>query len=421
MLKQIGKAWLCRIFEAQVRRLRQSNQFMIIAVAGSVGKTSTKLAIGQTLSSNKKVLWQEGNYNDRLTVPLVLFNQTEPSIFNILAWLKILLNNQKQLSRPYPYEVVVLELAVDGPNQMSKFNYLEPDLVVLTAITPEHMEYFGSLNSVAEEELNVLSFSREALINIDDVAPEYLAKHHFLSYGTDPSADYSLSDVRQKGLEGQTIVINLADGHKVEASLSLVGIQGAKAALAAAACANRLGLTPEEINLALKDLKPFAGRMQILKGANHSTLIDDTYNASPAAVKSALDVLYKTSAAHRIAILGSINEFGNLSQTAHQEVGRYCDPDKLDLVVTIGQLAETYLGPIAAQNGCLVKSFISPYDAGNFVKNELREGTIVLAKGSQDGVLAEEALKILLADPQDASKLVRQSKYWLKQKEHQFK
>jgi UDP-N-acetylmuramoyl-tripeptide--D-alanyl-D-alanine ligase len=160
--------------------------------------------------------------------------------------------------------------------------------------------------------------------------------------------------------------------------------------------------------------------MQILPGVKGSTIIDDSYNASPAAVEAALDVLYAAKAPQRIAILGNMNELGDYSQEAHEEVGRYCQPDKLDLVVTIGADAEKYLVPAAREAGCRVEAFSSPYDAGRKVLSEMKTGAVVLAEGSQNRVFAEESLKILLDNPEDAKKLVRQSDYWMKIKRGQF-
>jgi UDP-N-acetylmuramoyl-tripeptide--D-alanyl-D-alanine ligase len=158
-----------------------------------------------------------------------------------------------------------------------------------------------------------------------------------------------------------------------------------------------------------------------LPGIKNSTLIDDTYNASPVAAKAALDVLYAGQAPQRIAILGSMNELGGYSPEAHREVGDYCDPSKLNLVVTIGKDANQYLAPAAAVRGCQVATFINPYKAGNYVGEQLQEGAVVLAKGSQNRVFAEEALKVLLANAGDADKLVRQSPYWRSVKAKQFK
>jgi UDP-N-acetylmuramoyl-tripeptide--D-alanyl-D-alanine ligase len=160
--------------------------------------------------------------------------------------------------------------------------------------------------------------------------------------------------------------------------------------------------------------------MQILPGIKNSTLIDDTYNSSPVAVRAALDVLYAGDAPQRIAILGGMNEMGDYSPQAHKEVGAYCDPKKLDWVVTIGPDAKQYLAPAAKEQGCQVKSFLSPYDAGHFVAGLLKESAVVLAKGSQNRVFAEESLKELLANPEDASKLVRQSRHWQDVKAKQF-
>ena len=101
-IKSVGKSLLSSLLEYQAKRLLNNNDLTIIAVGGSVGKTSTKLAIAKTIASWAEVIYQDGNYNDRLTVPLVLFNQTEPQIFNVWAWLKILISNEKAIKQTYP-------------------------------------------------------------------------------------------------------------------------------------------------------------------------------------------------------------------------------------------------------------------------------------------------------------------------------
>lgn len=418
-LKKIGKTIICSLLERQVKLLRKNNDFKIVAVAGSVGKTSTKLAVAKTLAASRKVIYQDGNYNDRLTVPLVLFGQAEPNILNPFSWLRILVQNAKVLSRPYPYDIAVLELGVDGPGQMKDFDYLKPEIAVVTAVAPEHMEYFGSLEKVAKEELSVLEFSKEALLNVEDIEPKYLPTKPYASYGK--NSEYSITGREEHGLSGQQISVHLPDVQTLEVDTQFLGQQGAKIVLAAAAVAHKLGLTLDETKTGIEQVQPFAGRMQILDGANGANLIDDTYNSSPVAVKAALDVLYSVDSPQRIAILGSMNEMGDGTAEMHREVGEYCDPGKLDLVVTIGGLANDYLASSAAEKGCRVEKFLNPYEAGEFVKGQLNEGAVVLAKGSQNGVFAEEALKQLLANPNDAAKLVRQSSAWLRLKTKQFK
>ena len=160
--------------------------------------------------------------------------------------------------------------------------------------------------------------------------------------------------------------------------------------------------------------------MQKLKGIKKSTIIDDTYNASPDAVKIALDTLYSYPATQRIAILGMMNELGGLSEIEHKKVGRYCDPKFLDLVVAVGKDANAFIARAAKENGCQVYEAKNAIDAGEFVAEKMKEGAVILAKGSQNGVFTEEALKPLLADKSDFRKLVRQDKYWMNKKRLTF-
>lgn len=418
--KKLGKAFLSRLLERQVGQLRRQNDFKVIAVAGSVGKTSTKLAIAKTLVASRRVRWQEGNYNDRLTVPLIFFGQTQPGIYNLLAWRKILRQNRRQLSKPYPYDIVIVEIGTDAPGQLKDFAYLRPDITVITAIADEHMAQFKTLDAVAKEELVPLSFSRQALLNVDDIPGQYLPESAFSSYSINGAADYSIREKKSRPLQGQRLSFNLPGSKRLDTEVAALGAQGAKIALAAVAAADLLGSTVEEINKGLKAITPVAGRMQVLAGKAGSIIIDDTYNASPIAAKAALDVLYGTEAKQHIAILGSMNELGDDSPTLHSEVGGYCNPKKLDLVVTIGREAAENLAPAAKNQGCKVETFMSPYEAGEYVQHQIKTGAVILAKGSQNGVFAEEAVKILLANADQARKLVRQSERWLKVKKSQF-
>ncbi len=413
-IKSVGKSLLCSLLEYQAKRLLKNNDLTIIAVGGSVGKTSTKLAIAKTIASWTEVIYQDGNYNDRLTVPLVLFNQTEPQIFNVWAWLKILISNEKAIKQTYPYKYAVLEIGTDGPNQLQRFSYLQPDLYVLTAISEEHMEYFLDLDSVAKEELSPLAFSKQALINLDTVQAKDLVKQPFMSYAETKQADYIIKQ------QADQLVIRLKDGNQLTIKTPLLGHQGAMIVLAAAAVNHWLGLSLAEIRASLASIESVSGRMQLLKGIRHSQIIDDTYNSSPLAAKAALDVLYDCVAKPKIAVLGSMNELGSYTESAHRDIGAYCDPKRLDLVITVGEVAQKYLAPAAKQNHCEVISFLSPYQAGQYLKDNLKANSVVLFKGSQNAVFCEEAIKPILLNSQDSAKLVRQSKTWLKLKAKQF-
>lgn len=414
--KTAGKIVLCRVLEWQVRRLKKKHDFLIVTIAGSMGKTSTKLAVAQLLEmAGRRVQYQEGNYNDRLTVPLVLFGRSMPELFNVPAWLAILKSNEQAIRQPYPYDVAVLEIGTDGPGQIAKFDYLQPDLAIVTAIAPEHMEYFGTIEAVAKEEMASVRTARNILLNVDDIPAKYLPEH-FNGYGMSADAEGYHAISSGEDLDGQYIAVHKDGRQIIAAQTRFLGIAGRKIVLAAVAAADILGLEKTAIGAGIQKLEPFAGRMQVLAGIKHSTLLDDTYNAAPAAVEAALGVLASAKTGQRIAVLGSMNELGNFEAEAHKAIGASIDPRQISLVVTIGRAAGDYLAPAAEANGCIVQAFLNPKKAGEFIRDQLQDGAVILFKGSQNGVFAEEAIKPLLKHESDSTKLVRQSAYWMKRK-----
>ncbi|OGL36004.1 hypothetical protein A3A68_02015 [Candidatus Saccharibacteria bacterium RIFCSPLOWO2_01_FULL_48_13] len=415
-MKNFLKNIVAGILGWQVRRLRRKNNFKVVAVAGSVGKTSTKLAIAQVLSQSYAVRYQKGNYNDLVSVPLIFFGQSMPSLFNPLAWLAIFWNNERILRKKYPYEIVVVELGTDKPGDIEPFSrYLRADFGVLTGIAPEHMELFADLNAVAKEELTLASLSNELLVNKDLCADEFLKEINgpFQSYGVKTPADYRLSGlVYDKNFAN----FKITHGHKLvlDGRHESISEPQLLSVCAAAGVADQFNMKAEEIEKGIRLIKPVSGRMRQLDGINNSLIIDDTYNASPEAVMAALNTLYRLNAPQKIAVLGNMNELGSYSQRLHEEAGRYCDPREIDLLVTIGSDASKYLAAEATKKGCVVETFDSPLTAGEYIKTKVKNGAVILVKGSQNGVFAEETVKKLLVDPADARKLVRQTPYWLK-------
>lgn len=390
-MKKFGKQIIAQRLGKQVKSLLQLHRPIVIAVVGSIGKTSTKSAIAQTLqAAGKKVRWQDGNYNDLITVPLIFFGNSMPSLLNPVAWTHLLRKHQKQLKRPYPYDVVVVELGIDGPGQMEQFaKYLEVDIAVVTAISPEHMEYFSSIDQVAKEELRVAEFAKHLVINTELVDTKYLKNLEFTPYDTctlPPSGD-------------------LAGAYSTAAARTVGGL---------------LGIDSKRLDIAVKAIQAMPGRRFELIGLNGARIIDETYNASPTACTEALHYLYKQPEKRKIALLGNMNELGVFSPAAHQEVGETCDPTQLEVVVTLGPDANTFLADAAEKKGCMVVRTQSPVEAAQALKGYLDKSTVLLAKGSQNNVYAEETVKLLLQDAADSSKLVRQSADWMKIKKKQF-
>lgn len=426
ILKGMIKDTITKVLEFQAKRLLKKHKPIIVAVAGSVGKTSTKLNIATVLSQKYKVLAHYGSYNTHIAVPLAIFDASIPlQLKNPISWLKVLLETQHKLNQPYPYEVLVLELGTDHPGEIEYFkNYIHPDIAVVTAVTPEHMEFFGTIDAVAKEELAIAHFSKETLINRDDVdvafsklVPEGI---NLDTYGTSGVAEYRFETQDVKPGQGFAGSFVSPEFGKQAMNLQVVGEHNVRTVVAAGAVGIKLGLSAGQVLAGMQAIRPVNGRMNLLQGLKDSILIDDTYNSSPIAAIAALQALYKFPTNQRIAILGSMNELGDYSPQAHKQVGDACDPALLDWVVTIGADAANYLAPIAEAKGCRVRTFTSPYEAGAFVHSVLQPQGVVLAKGSQNGVFAEESLKELLGGVDEDQKLVRQSSDWMAIKQAQF-
>ena len=402
-----------------VRRLYKRADFKTIVVVGSVGKTTTKHVIAQYLSNaGFRVRYQKGNYNDLVTVPLAYFGLPLPELYNPFSWLKTFWRMEHRLGQPYEYDFVVLELGTDGPGQIEQFaRYVRADVAVLTAIAPEHMQQFGALAAVAKEELSVHAFSDQLIVNTDNVSADFLTDVEYLSYGTSSDADYSVLFRK----DGQLSVLAKGSSTRITFSSRLVGRHIQKVTAAAVAVGESLGLTIERPDEALAQVEPMPGRMQLLAGIKGSVIIDDTCNASPEAVKAALDYLYTRPEGRKIAVLGNMNEMGKHSVEVHEELGRYCDPKQLYELITLGEDATEHLGRVARdENGVNTDAYSSPHRIGVYLRQIIDKDTVILLKGSQNKVFLEEAIKPILADPSDKTKLVRQSDDWLAIKHDQF-
>lgn len=411
--------------ESAVRKYFKKKDVKLVVVTGSVGKTSTKMAIATVLGEKYAVRVHDGNHNTHMSAPLAMLGIEYPdNVHSISSWIAVWRAIAIRMREKDDVQVVIQELGTDQPGDIAHFGkYLRPDIAVVTAVSPEHMEFFKTIDAVAQEELSVAAFTGLTVVNRDDIDQDfakYAQTSQIDTYGLGSGAEYQIILEPSNPLDGRIGQLVATEWGKVPVTLQVIGDQGVKAATAAACVGAKLGLTSQQVAVGLSKIRPVKGRMNILRGLEDSTLIDDTYNSSPLAVQAALATLYAIEAPQRIAILGSMNELGDTSAQAHEQAGLLCDPAKLDWVITIGSEAEKYLAPAAAQKGCQVKSFSSPYEAGGFAHSVLKPGAIVLAKGSQNGVFAEEALKVLLHATEEESSLVRQSDFWLGRKREQF-
>lgn len=415
-----------RLERAVKKYFKKHPEVKLVAVVGSVGKTSTKIAIGTVLNEKFRVRLHEGNHNSELSAPLAILGVEFPDdLRSIKQWRTTFKAVKERIKQPTDVDVIVQELGTDAIGQIPHFGaYLTPDITVVTSVSPEHMEFFKTMDAVAAEELSAANYSKWALINRDDVPGVYAAditNPNLNTYGTTDAAEYRFdtSDYSfEDGFSGIFIAPEWTT--PVPSTLQLLGEHSTRAAVAAGAVGVKLGMSELEVSQGMAKIRAVKGRMNVLRGVNESIIIDDSYNSSPLATASALRALYQMNVPQRIAVLGSMNELGDMSPAEHEAVGKLCDPIQLSYVVTVGEDAEKYLAPAAQKAGCKTLSFKSALEAGAFVHKYLEKNGAVLFKGSQGGIYLEEAIKIVLHATDDEEKLVRQSPAWLEKKRKFF-
>lgn len=421
------KSFIQSRLEKYVRQyFKMHPEVKLVAVSGSVGKTSTKTAIATVLSKKFRVRMLEGNHNTHMSAPLGILGVDYPeNVHSIGQWIRVFMAVRARISQPTDVDVIVQELGTDRPGDIAHFGtYLKPDIGVITAVTPEHMEFFGSIESVAQEELALASFSELAIINRDDIDgrfADFLTNQNIDTYGTTAAAEFRI-EIKdfdpEHGYTGWLVMSGFSETY--QADIRVVGEHSLRPITGAVAVAAKLGMGPKEIVEGVEDVVPVPGRMNLLRGMEKSMLIDDTYNSSPASAEAALQTLYSFQVPQRIAMLGSMNELGDSSAHEHEMLGHLCDPSLLSWVITVGDDAEKYLAPAAKAKGCQVKSFKTSIDAGAFARSVLDENAAVLIKGSQGDIYMEEAVKMLLHATSDDHKLVRQSPAWIAKKNEFF-
>lgn len=408
-----GVAWLVNI---GTRLLLWRHKPYIIAVAGSVGKTSTKSAIVKVLSSQSTVCHLDGNYNTDLSAPLVLFGLKVPlQVHSPLAWCTIFYQMIGQIIRPYPYKYAVLELGIDQPGDMAALTrVIKPDLAVITAVSPEHMELLGDMKVVAKEELYISFASKSVIFSADDIDPSFIKKYldhtkPAQSYGVAQDSDYQIANLSFGKNESSFEVKSVANQPFVT---RLLGLSAIKALSVAAVVGQICNIAEDNIKKSISSVQATSGRMNKLAGKNGSIILDDSYNSSPLAAIAALEVLRTVPGKRKIAVLGSMNELGDFAEEGYEQVAQHFGA--ADELIFVGEQASLLwpklVGDIKHQ------AFASPYEAGNYLLLAIKNNDIILVKGSQNGVFCEEVTKAILEDSSDVARLVRQSPEWMKRK-----
>jgi UDP-N-acetylmuramoyl-tripeptide--D-alanyl-D-alanine ligase len=340
-----------------------------------------------------------------------------------MAWRRVF-QKISNISKHYPYDVVVLEMADDEVEDMTTLlKVIKPDIGVITAVAPVHMERMLNMDKVVRDNWKIASAAKKVVYNADYNHLRKLATKGKSSIGFGLQYGNVKFENVTRNKDGYLKATLVMPAGKTEVTTKMIGEQNLGSLLAAAAVAESLGMNPKDIASAIGKISGVNGRMNLLKGVNGSKIIDDSYNSSPEAVKAALKVATDLPAKRRIAVLGNMNELGAESKTLHYEVGKEA-AGSCDILIAIGKGAEVHMVAGAKESGMdpdNIKVFKTPYEIGHFLKRIVKKGDLVLVKGSQNGVFVEEVSRILL-DPalNPTEHLVRQSATWKKRKRKSF-
>ena len=402
----------------------------IIGVTGSVGKTSTKRAIAVVLGSNRQIRAAPASLNNEFGVPLTIlgeWNSEELALVSkksapggrtlrkIFFWLKVIVRGAYLIvfspKSNYP-EILILEYGADRPGDIKYLlSIARPNISVITAVgeIPVHVEFYAGPEEVAREKarlIECLPSAGFAVLNYDDARVRDLdnrTRAHVMTYGFGQGAQVRISGLEHRLKNNAPVGIGFKlsyGGGVVPVKLDGVLSKSQAYAAAAAACLGLIfGLNLVKISEALKDYRPAPGRLELKVGVGSSWVIDDSYNASPAAMRAALDTLRILPGKRKIAVLGDMLELGKYTTQAHSQVGRLV-ARSANILVTIGPAAK-FIAEGAKTAGLPkrnIYSFMTAPEAQEPLANLIRRGDLILVKGSR-AMHLEEVVAALRAAP----------------------
>jgi UDP-N-acetylmuramoyl-tripeptide--D-alanyl-D-alanine ligase len=355
----------------------------VAAVAGSIGKTTTKEILAALLAARFRVLKSEGNLNNEFGLPLTLLRLEDD------------------------HEAVVVELGMSRRGELARLTKIaEPEVGVITRVAVEHLEFFSSIDEIAfaERELieNLPGRDSVAVLNVDDTHVarfDRVAPGRVIWFGASPEAAFRVEAIEDRGVEGSSFDFVSPQG-RARLALPLVGRHNATNALAALAAASVWGVGAAEARWVFPSLEPAEMRGEVVRFEEGFTVVNDSYNSSPAALEAVADSLAATPGyRRRILAAGEMLELGPTSPQLHREAGRHAAATgKIDWIFGVrGDAAELVRGAIESGHPRdQAQFFASSDEAGKFLASFLCREDLLLIKGSR-GVRMEKILEALKA------------------------
>src|SRR5579884_209146 len=344
------------------RSIRQRYHFLLIGITGSAGKTTTKEMIATLIATERRTWKSVANLNNVIGNPLCIDNTPDGT------------------------EVVVSEMGMNHKGEIAEMaGNTHPDIGVYTNIGPVHIEFFGTIEKIAEAKRELLENVKPGgtiVINVDNEYVMNISRKFEwkkVTYGIDHDAEFRGSDISERGLFGTRFTVQ---GHTFE--LALPGRHNLENLLAAIATARTVGISWEGIARGIGELKPASHRGVVIawKGA---TLYDDTYNSNPYAVARALTLLEQADVkGRRIAVIGDMLELGDQELQFHYKTGRDI-PNAVDIVIGVGKRSESLLegARAAGFSDERLYHFQNAEGAAGFLERYIKPGDLVLIKASR--------------------------------------
>lgn len=432
-MREFFRNLLASILATLARAVLRKYKPQVIMVTGSVGKTSTKDAITAVLDTSFYLRSSKKNFNSEFGVPLTIFGMAD-KWSGLKDWPPIIIEALALLLFPNHYpKVLILEVGADRPGDLARIlKIATPDIVVVTRLPemPVHVEAYVTPAAVREEEFApayALAPGAPLIVSADDQYARALAaplSAHVMTYGVSEDADVRIltDGPLMKKVDGREWLSGMEGTFVIEGKEHVIPVHGTvgRPQLLAPAAAIAVGLC---MNVGVKHLlegvaayEPPAGRGRLLLGKHGSLIMDDSYNASPAAVREALASLQIAHnvmpGSRRIAALGDMLELGRYSREEHERIGVDA-AKKCDVLVAVGvrsrEMAEAAKKAGMAEDA--VYTFDSAQEAAAFLRDFIQANDIILIKGSQS-MRMERIGEAVLQNPAEQRYLVRQDAIW---------
>jgi UDP-N-acetylmuramoyl-tripeptide--D-alanyl-D-alanine ligase len=358
-----------RALQDGAREMRRRAGAKVVAITGSAGKTTTKELAAAFLAAKYSVFRNKGNLNNHIGLPLSLLElRTRP-------------------------EVAVVELGMNHAGEIrTLIGIAEPDVRVWTNVGDAHLGFFASADAIADAKGEILDQARPGDLLIANADDERIAARirdfagRTVTFGLSAAAQVRGSDVEHLGLDGMAATVTTPRG-EMRMRTPLLGTGNLLNLLAAAAVAIELGVPLPAIADRAASMAPAPHRGELLRLPGGITLIDDSYNSSPAALKRSLETVHAaTGSARKIAVLGEMLELGAHAERLHQECGRAAADAGLSLLIAVGGDGAQWLADSARRAGMAESAVLyvpTSNAASEIALRKVRPGDLILVKGSR--------------------------------------